>query len=768
MKTIKTTMNSEPLLETKDREDVARYVQEQSAPSGDLCIIKSAQTVMGLTRTVESYINDMQLTPEFDTFTGYVRAHLFTSGKEEKSYIVAKTRFVQWMIVSKIPMSSLHVQVCSRILDELFDPHELTVDMIPFEYNAPRNIRKPWFDIWRMFYFMRLAMIPLLLILGFVMSQELFVSVPSFTIALLLTIQPACDYWRARKYWRDLAMGLECINIELPQMVPDHCTEELYKGKFPAGRIKVSRVTCTPRFTQTGFTIAYDYWYIPRSCTHNETVAIRQRMLCDPIGTPEERREFWEDAFQLWKRLSPLPKYSVQMSPENLEDWFKRYPGSRARYLEATQARMDMYPTLTIDSDTIGFVKREAMFSKVGKMHPRWISGKHDEYLLTTGPTYWHYLQMVKAQCFTRFEDIMTHGFFYTSGFDPSQLGKCVSWFEDNGWHGLISDISRNDGHTEVEALDCEVKCYADLNFPPEFTRAFTSDCKRNSGRSNNGVKYTTNGKMPSGKCNTSFGNSLRAFLIVCRYFRTVHNMIPGRDFVAMVLGDDVVVFCRKILDHSLYPEYFRRAGHKVEYEVFDNESYDHVTFCSGYFWRGVEHRILGPKPFRILAKSFMPTSTTIRTEEQLACWQRDVAVGMAKYIDLPVLGVVLRRILLQSAHLPASPAKIKRLSRKNLYSIWGKDFQGELDIEACHHQFANIYHADSLIYETLLKKVVNFKHMNYSHPLLDYGLMRDGVLNKNSLNLYRANPIIARHITPVRKRGFLQTWFTWRYFGIA
>lgn len=754
-----------PLIKSKDQ--AGDNLDEQSqASSGDLCIVKPTQTIEGLTQVVESYTIDEDLTHEFEIFTGYVRAHLFTSGDDDKSLLVAKTRFVQWMIVCKIPMTSLNVQICQRILLDLFNMPEVQVDMIPFQYNAPVNVRTTA-RIGGYKIMIHVIIILGLVIVAIVFRRNRYIILTTLLLMIASGYSPIKEYLRAQKYWRQQAMALSPIKLELPQTVADHCTERLCVGKFPAGRIKVKKVVCTPRFTRTGFSIAFDYWYIPRSCTHNETVAVRERLLCDPISTVDDRNSFWGDTKVLFKRLNPLPKYSIQMMPEVLADWFRRYPGSRARYLEATQAGLNSYPMVEITSNTVGFPKREAMFSKLEKMHPRWISGKHDHYLLSTGPMYWNYLKIAKTQCFTRFEDILQHGFLYASGFEPSLLGKFVTWFEDQAWFVLEFDISRNDGHSETEALEFEYSVYEDLRFSPELLKYLKMDIGLNKGRSNNGVSYTTIGKMPSGKCNTSFGNSLRVFAMVCHYMWSVHRLLPGRDFVVLVLGDDALVFTRKQLSYEDITRFFAKAGHKLEPKVFDNQSYDLISFCSGYFWRGAHHRVLGPKPFRILAKSFMPTSTTIVKDIDLRCWMRDVAVGMASYCDLPVLGLFLKKMYKNFAYLPESPTKIKRLTKKSEYSIWGAEFKCELDVDGCYEQFANIYRADAVIYEALIKKVDDYLHVNYSHPLFDYALMVDGVLTNKSVNLFRANPIVARHVRPVETYGFFRSWFTRRYFGI-
>lgn len=440
--------------------------------------------------------------------------------------------------------------------------------------------------------------------------------------------------------------------------LPDSC----FAGKELAAMERGSRVTppevekCRPSFGlelcgigSAGFTPQ-----IARSCTHNEEIAVRNRITV--VLTEQEGQ--WDRALHRLESILPPPT-TVEEVP--FHSWLARFPQGRHDMLIKGRAEA-MTVKGVEDAKTIdAFVKREAILKNneggaTVAFNPRLIQGRRPAFQAASGPwtlaiskhfaKKWHPKNWVT----------------YSSGMTAEMLG---TWFDEarayiTEAHGsyvcVEDDFSQFDGSLGIEATRFEEAVYARYN-PPEWAKVCFSLMNSTAGVTATGVTYTTVGRRKSGDGNTSVGNSIVNTMAHSSALLDVINLagLPTRgsprDTLALhvrmiVLGDDNLIVTHPALVRAMkglnFEDRLRAFGLRPKL-VYRQRDCD-VEYCSGLFWPAATQTVWGPKPGRVIAKTFY---TKEDVHGKGPAFARGVALGLWQDAHhIPVLHEVLSTTL--------------------------------------------------------------------------------------------------------------------------
>lgn len=272
------------------------------------------------------------------------------------------------------------------------------------------------------------------------------------------------------------------------------------------------------------------------------------------------------------------------------------------------------------------------------------------------------------------------------------QIGNIFAHYVSLGWHCFEGDYSRYDGHTEIEALQAELDYYEPALSPETHE---TLRMKLNTtGRSSSGVRFYHKGKMCSGLISTSFGNTIRGFMIVAGYCRKFG--IPLSHIVVVQLGDDNIIFVKDPDEFNLkrFIDYASMLGHKLE--MVYRPDPDLAEYCSMRFWNiGSGRYVLGPKPARVLAKTFVCHDRSL-TVEDMPSYCKEIAVGMRAYSWIPILGTMLHRVASIDAKATMRVQQaVSRANKDASYKVLMPQEEIDIDISAVYAQFEKVYGFD-------------------------------------------------------------------------
>jgi len=460
----------------------------------------------------------------------------------------------------------------------------------------------------------------------------------------------------------------------------DYCTEvKLFSFKNAWSYLKLPAISentkCKENEYLVGYTTARDHVWCPRTCVHNEFVALKERQLLEPLSSPEVREDAWHHNLNAFRKYMKPYKYNYKETPEvALELFLNGYTEKRRNAIRSTLANCDGYHIL--NPNTKGFVKRNWELGKVPhKRHPRFVSGKHDDYLCASSPDYKLFVESMKEQYYKTTEAAIQSKFIYTSGMTADEIGLIVTHFERRGWYAYEGDFSRYDAHNEEEAIDAQFKWY---EFPKELDSVLRKQLTT-KGRTMSNIRFGHVGKVASGVANTSYGNTLIGFMFFAGFF----EKIGDTDYVVVQLGDDNIVFTKYKFSIDEIVNYALECGHKLEICLRDD--YDLLEFCSMRFWDVGVQRVLGPKPGRWLAKGLI-TSNPLLTEDQLPNHISGIAYSLRFYNWMPIVGAFCRGILDKHPFLGSD-------TYSNNFEKWiPLRIELEVDIDRVNAQFFKIY----------------------------------------------------------------------------
>lgn len=479
---------------------------------------------------------------------------------------------------------------------------------------------------------------------------------------------------------------------------------------------------CRPSTYSMTFTTAPSIW-VPRNCDHNMEIAVTRRQLLPELSDAETRERFWKQATDAFLKVNPLSYEASESDVSLLDRWLSRYPLS-IRPLMAKAWAGPNFDGVLISPRTKAQVKVEVLPGKeVHKMHPRLVSAKTEEYHASFGPEYLDFCKYNIKRLYPSVLASCEQRFIYTGGMNAIQIGEIVAHFEYLGWHVAEGDYSRYDGRNEVEALQAEHEVYRNSGLPLRTCKLIEQQVFT-KGKSGNGFRFTVKGKFSSGVNNTSFGNTIRGWIIIAGFFAS----IGYTRYVVMQLGDDNVIFTEDDeweLDDLI--AYALKLGHKLEGVAHGNDkrAYDTLSYCSQIFWdvgvhEGAIRRVMGPKPFRCLGKSFMARKRMHNDELQLHV--KGIAEGYKHYDFVPVLNQVCARLR----------AKIKGSAKQyvddNPHKVVLNSFVPDVDQDAVNAQFEYLYGMSPYDFDYL--RDVPFEKMGRTWflPGFDEGNMIDGM----------------------------------------
>ncbi len=452
---------------------------------------------------------------------------------------------------------------------------------------------------------------------------------------------------------------------------------------------------CNPTQYAVGFTIAPNDVWIPRGCTHNEVRALAHRQLLPAIGHPEQRAKFWQAACNALKEtLIPIEDEKRDHASE-FENFLLKYPMNRRNAIRRAYEIINNTYHIR-NSNAKMFVKIEWLVGKIPeKRDPRAISGHEDEFLAESAPEYYMWTKAMIRHYWCDEFTALQQNFIYTGGMNAVQIGALFSHYVSLGWHVLEGDYSRYDGHTEYEALEAEFGYYENSLSSETLD---TLRCKLGTtGRSASGVVYSHKGKMCSGLINTSFGNTLRGFMIVAGYCKKYG--IPVRFVVVIQLGDDNLIFVKDLEQFNLdrFIRYCSYMGHSIE--IVHRPDPDFTEYCSMRFWNvGGGRYVLGPKPARVLAKTFICHDKSLTTVDMPA-YCKQIALGFKAYEWVPVLGGFIHKLTGLDVSVSQNVTRaVNKATKDNQYKVNMCSVglsEVEIDTDSVYTQFEKIYGFD-------------------------------------------------------------------------
>lgn len=499
-----------------------------------------------------------------------------------------------------------------------------------------------------------------------------------------------------------------------------------HAGSFEPGDL----TRCKPQTFPVAFTTAHSSIWIPRMCCHNDNTAILKRQLI-PCDVPEqqlhEAATLSRDAFL--EAFVGLPAKTYDRIAASDDEMIERYRAhlktmSTQRLLEFDKYHKNLAMQLRVPDGRItrAFVKQEVLVGKEpSKRHPRLISGKTGEYLHATGPEYYDFQTWL---CKTYFPDdvdkLLSRRFIYPGKVSPTTLGLIISHYESCGWHAYEGDFSRLDGHTESPFIEMECDIYNALGMSPRLIKLLTHQAGVTKGTTSRGAKFKVKGKRASGVINTTIGNTIVCMAMTAAAFKIQQI----EDYVVIQLGDDNVILTKEKMDAARYCNFMKDCGHSLDlvYRGVGQDAFDSLEFCSQLFWDIGDQRILGPKPFRALAKTFAPAKQI--NPSQLMTYASGVATGYKHYMWVPALNTVCDMLI--QRHKPSKKAKLAdeayKLRLKKTIVV---------DSIAVSSHFYRRYGIDPTEIDNLLRQVDVSRPVAISHPLITRCNIIDGVTSE-------------------------------------
>jgi len=491
-----------------------------------------------------------------------------------------------------------------------------------------------------------------------------------------------------------------CRSVPVP---PIHHTA---KYTLPAVR------RCTPRSYSPGQTIAAGKIWIPRNCFHNELVALTTRQLLpqyNPDGLHRDaltarRFNAWREALEIFSATEQARRIcdvaAPTLSTELVAAFASRYSKGRR---DALIRLFEANGHVMANPRTKAFVKVEwSMWKEEKSRNPRFISGKHDAYLVQTTP-YWAWCNGVKPIL-----QEMTSKFVWSAGMSAVKLGEIVSYYESIGWLVYGGDFSRYDARNEEEAIKAEMQFYSTTLLDERTLEHLKCQCVCD-GRTASGIKYSCRGKVCSGVINTSGGNTFRNFMATGYALRSHED-----DWVVVANGDDNLIFTPKPIALGVVNDAMTHLGHKYVIQQYD---YDTLDYCSGYFWKVQEGvRVWGPKPFRALAKTLMPHAPV--RDDDVAAYMGGVAASYKHYEFIPLLGGVMLKL--------AGSHKSRAVP---VYKTWlYDDLSVTVDHTLIAEQFYTLYELEVSEFNEIVSRWPTQPGVSISCGKLDHGCRVDGV----------------------------------------
>jgi len=438
----------------------------------------------------------------------------------------------------------------------------------------------------------------------------------------------------------------------------------------------------------------------PESNAQNLHAGVLIRMCQGELANPEAAEAFSEKSRRL---IDEMPDFHYhEPHDDELSTFFVSQYGT-AKAARLMEMRDDMLEN-EHKASTL-FVKGEPYLGKdEDTFKPRMIWSA-DELIIAK----FSYFFSKLSKFFTGIWD-GNEQFYYSNCATPDTIGMFTERMFRDFDYVTESDVSNWDGSLSPCMLDMEtyfltnkVAGLPDIDWL--LNRWYNVD-GHNRDRT---VRVKLNHGRRSGDLWTSPKNSLLNILITM----FVYELEWDDDFMMMVLGDDNVVALREPPSHN--PEHVYKAlGMKCAIQV--RESIEHVTYCSGRFWKVGDSYRWGNLPFRMLMKLGM------NHHNHPPSHYRQLLYGTAKGMlctagHIPIVGSILRAII-DTAEANGIRARVDS-RHKNPFRVQGGDcMMPDMDTYA---QFSEIYELD-IVTIMMLEEAIDctFDIMNTPCLLLD------------------------------------------------
>jgi len=309
--------------------------------------------------------------------------------------------------------------------------------------------------------------------------------------------------------------------------------------------------------------------------------------------------------------------------------------------------------------------KQEYTFKDPFEHKPRLITGHEPEYFMFTGPLGLSVMKWFMLKCYNGKNNL-----YYTGGSNMADVGDFVHKHEQAGYVPYEWDHEKFDASIAEEALDIMFDFMVDLaeyaikkskdvsvnealkwlNHLPAWRVAMKNSVAYDGRFKLSGVRVRVPGTVHSGMWSTSTGNTLlNSASMLYVLWKVGVNVFELDEFSLAALGDDGLLFLRNALTQNQLLDVrkeFLELGmdaQGVGTALVEAKSYDHLEYCSGRFWKAGGTRVLGPKPFRWLAKAF----------HLKRCWSDEEAEAVLRGITadpnnhyVPVVGEICAWIL--------------------------------------------------------------------------------------------------------------------------
>jgi hypothetical protein len=480
-------------------------------------------------------------------------------------------------------------------------------------------------------------------------------------------------------------------------------------------------IPCKPRYQlwRYGPSVAHCFPCVFRSCAHTEWEAVCRRVgsgVAPWVGQVGQNLRIWR-AVRRFINNKPSMLLDGSEIAEDFDSWNERYP--------LKQRQLNILGTELYD--TFGYTSRSlrvAAFIKIEKLprdildnlpKPRLIQGRSDCVKSVTGPWFNGFSKALSLMW------SVDSQVYYTSGDSAEQVGAWASEMESRGWlpyafDGKAWDTSVGPGPFQFSRWYYR-RCKA-----PVHIREFL-DTRRGSIhlRTKGGVRASRFGQVCSGDADTSGGNSLihgSGWCYVMHQLSVIHDHSDTL-WAVMVNGDDSVLALHPSLKHLVdeIVHWWTLLG--FNFELVSSGNWDTTEFCSGHFWHTSIGRVFGPRPGRVLYKTFWST-TKYRNPRP---WLRAVCSSLQYNGHVPILGLLLSRLtqLLGEGPLAKLPTlRYETIKASTLY---------ELD-ERAVEQFMEIYDLDLESYKSMVDQLVNMRRVDHVFETDDFIQMCESVVS--------------------------------------